>query len=184
MIELLLLEDVRKLGHVGDVVKVRPGYARNYLLPQRLATAPTEENIKAIEDKKKAAAAERSRKMKEFQALAASLKDVSVTIEAAANPEGTLYGSVGPKEIAAALHALGHAVRAEHIIMDVPIRTLDNRNVKLEFTDEVTAQVKVWVVREGGASDAGSGDGDESKPTGGSDTGSKFEPDEAEQDGR
>lgn len=160
MVELLLLEDVRKLGHVGDVVKVRPGYARNFLLPQRLATAPTEENIKAIEDKKRAAAADRARKLKEFQAVAVQMKDVSVTIEAAANAEGTLYGSVGPKEIAAALQALGHAVDAKHIIMDAPIRTLDNRNVKLEFTEDVTAQVKVWVVREGGASDAGSGDGD------------------------
>lgn len=179
MVELLLIEDVRKLGHVGDIVKVRSGYARNYLLPQRLAAEPTAANMKAIEDRKKAAAAERSRKMSEFQKLAEQLKDVSVTIEAAANPEGTLYGSVGPKEIAAALHALGHAVRAEHIIMDVPIRTLDNRSVKLEFTEEVTAQVKVWVVREGGASDAGSGDGGDSKPdTGDAGGGSKFEPDD------
>lgn len=177
MVELLLLEDVRKLGHVGDVVKVRPGYARNYLLPQRLATAPTEENIKAIEQKKIAAAAERARQLKEFQALAAQLKDVSVTIEAAANPEGTLYGSVGAKDIAAALHALGHAVRADHIIMDAPIRTLDNRLVKLEFTDEVTAQVKVWVVREGGASDAGSDD--EPSSSDGGESRSQFEPDES-----
>ncbi len=150
---LLLLEDVRKLGHIGDIVEVKPGYARNYLLPHRLATEPTEENIKGIEDKRKAAAAERARKMKEFTELVERMKDVSVTIEAAANPEGTLYGSVGQKDIAGALNAQGFAVLPDHVLLDAPIRTLDNRQVTLEFTDEISTQVKVWVVREGGAAD-------------------------------
>ncbi|MBW7906864.1 MAG: 50S ribosomal protein L9 [Phycisphaerae bacterium] len=150
---LLLLKDVRKLGHLGDVVEVKAGYARNYLLPQRLATEPSEENIKAIEGARVAAASERARKLKEFEALAAQLADVSITIEAAANPEGTLYGSVGAKEIAAALQAQGFAVRADQVMLDHPIRTLDNRMVKLEFTDELTAQVKLWVVREGALPD-------------------------------
>ncbi len=149
--KLLLLEDIRKLGHVGDVVEVKPGYARNYLLPQRLATEPTEENIKAIEERRKAAAAERARRLREFTELAEQMKDVSVTIEAAANAEGTLYGSVHAKDIAAALNAQGFAVRAEHVLLDAPIRTLDNRMVTLEFTDDLRTQVKVWVVREGGA---------------------------------
>lgn len=148
-VKLLLLEDVRKLGHVGDVVEVRPGYARNYLLPQRLAAEPTEENLRAIEEKKKAAAADRARKMREFTELAASMQDVSVTIEAAANEEGTLYGAVHEKDIAAALHAQGYAVRADHVLLDAPIRTLDNRTVTIEFTDELRTQIKVWVVREG-----------------------------------
>lgn len=148
--QVLLIEDVRKLGHVGDIVTVRPGYARNYLLPQRLATEPTEDNIKAIEDKKKAAAAERARKLKAFNELVARMEDVSITIEAAANPEGTLYGAVHEKDIADALHAQGFAVRAEHVLLDAPIRTLDNRVVTLEFTDELRTQIKLWVVREGG----------------------------------
>lgn len=153
MVRLLLLEDVRKLGHVGDVVEVRPGYARNYLMSRRLATEPTEENIKAIEEKRKAAAAARAKQLKEFEALAARLADVSVTIERAANPEGTLYGSVQNRDIAEALQAQGFAVLPEHVVLDKPIRTLDNRVVKLEFTDEVSAQVKVWVVREGATAD-------------------------------
>lgn len=148
---LLLLEDVRRLGHIGDVVEVSRGYARNCLLPQRLATEPTEENMKAIEERRKAAAAERAQKLKEFTELAAQMTDVSVTIEAAANPEGTLYGAVHEQDIADALHAQGFPVRAEHVVLDGPIRTLDNRVVTLEFTDEITVQVKVWVVREGGA---------------------------------
>ena len=150
---LLLLQDVRKLGHLGDVVEVKAGYAGNYLLPQRLATEPTEENIKAIEDRRRAATAERAMRLKEYSELVAQLKDVSVTIEAVANPEGTLYGSVTEKDIAAALQTQGFPVRPEQVILDGHIRTLDTRTVKLEFADEITAEIKVWVVREGGTPD-------------------------------
>lgn len=148
---LLLLKDVPKLGHLGDVVDVKDGYARNYLVPQLLATEPTEENIKAIEEEKKRAAAERAKRLKVYTDLVEQLQDVSVTIEAAANPEGTLYGSVGAKEIADALHAQGHAVRPEHIELDHGIRTLDNRSVTIRFTDEISTDIKVWVVRQGAA---------------------------------
>jgi large subunit ribosomal protein L9 len=147
--DLLLLKDVRKLGHVGDVVKVSTGYARNYLLPQRLATEPTEANVKAIEAEKRRAAGERAVRNERFADLAGRLKDAAVTIEAVANPEGTLYGSVGKKEIANALQTQGFEVLPEHIVLATPFRTLDNRVVNLEFTDEITAQVKVWVVRQG-----------------------------------
>jgi len=163
---VLLLQDVRKLGHLGDVVDVAPGYARNYLLPQRLATEPTEENIKAIEERRKAAAAERALRLKQYAELVQQLADVSVTIEAAANPEGTLYGSVGARDIAAALQAQGFPVLPEHVILDAPIRTIDSRMVKLEFTDEIATEIKVWVVREGAARD----DSDAGAPAGSSAT--------------
>ena len=146
---LLLLEDVRKLGHIGDIVDVASGYARNYLLPLRLATEPTEENIQAIAERRKAAAAERAMRLKRFTDLAEQMANVSVTIEAAANPEGTLYGSVSEKDIADALQAQGFPIQPDHVILDGHIRTLDNRLVTLEFADEITAEVKVWVVREG-----------------------------------
>lgn len=149
--ELLLLNDVPKLGYIGDVVKVNVGYARNYLLPQRLATEPTAESIAAIAQAKKRAAEERARRFKEWETLAAALQDVSVTIEAAANEEGTLYGSVGPRQIAEALHAAGHAVNEKFVVLAEPIRELDNRAVTIRFNDDISASVKVWVVREGGA---------------------------------
>lgn len=158
--KVLLLKDVRKLGHLGDVVDVRAGYARNYLYPQRLAAEPTDDNLAAIEEARKAAAAERARRLKQFEALAAALKDVSVSIEVAANPEGTLYGSVGAREIAEALNAAGHPVLAEHVALDAPIRTLDNRTIRIEFTDEVAAEVKVWVVRAGAVDAAEESEGD------------------------
>ncbi len=159
--ELLLLKDVRKLGHVGDVVKVSTGYARNYLLPQRLATEPTEANLKAIEAEKRKASAERAVRNARFSDVAAKIKDLDVTIEAAANPEGTLYGSVGRKEIAEKLQTMGHEVLADHIVLAHPIRTLDNRSITVEFTDEISAQIKLWVVREGAVENAaGDGAGD------------------------
>lgn len=161
---LLLLKDISKLGNLGDVVEVNTGYARNYLIPQRLATDPTEENIKAIEEERKRAAAERARRLRVFTDLAEQLKEVSVTIEAAANPEGTLYGSVGPEQIADALHAQGHAVPAEAVVLDAPIRTLDNRTVTLRFTDEIVSEIKVWVVREGSAGHAEQADEREEQP--------------------
>jgi large subunit ribosomal protein L9 len=169
--ELLLLKDVRGLGHVGDIVGVTTGYARNYLIPQRLATYPTDENIRAIEEEKKRAAGERAKRLKEFERLAEQMADVTATIEAAANPEGTLYGSVGPTEIAATLQTMGYPVRPEHVVLDRPIRTLDNRVVTLEFTDEIRAQVKLWVVRAGAAED------DESSAGSAADQESQFEPD-------
>ncbi len=160
--QVLLLQDVRKLGHLGDVVDVKVGYARNYLIPQLLATTPTEDNISAIAEAKKQAALARAQRDKEFRALVDSLVDVSVTIEAAANPEGTLYGSVGAREIAAALQELGHPIKEEHVVLDAAIRTLDNRTVKIEFTDEIATEVKVWVVRDGESLD-GEDDGTESE---------------------
>jgi large subunit ribosomal protein L9 len=90
-----LLKDVRRLGHVGDVGSTcAPGYARNYLLPQLIADFPTAENLAAIEEEKQQAAAIRAQRNAEFEQLVERLGEASVTIEAAANPEGTLYGSV------------------------------------------------------------------------------------------
>lgn len=149
MPKLLLLKDVRKLGYVGDIVDVTVGYARNYLLPQRLATEPTDANVRSIESAKLAAAADRARRLREYQSLAERMVDLSITIERAANPEGTLYGSVTTRDIAEALSAQGYPVETAFVQLDSPIRSLDNRAVTIEFTDDVRAQIKVWVVREG-----------------------------------
>lgn len=160
--QVLLTKDVRKLGHVGDVVDVKSGYARNYLYPQLMAIEPTPENLKGIEEAKKVAAHERAKRNQEFASLCERLKDFQLTIEAAANAEGTLYGSVGPAKIADSLRAQGFEVLSQHVQLDPPIRTLDTRQVTLEFTDEISTQIKVWVVREGEAKRDESG---ESEPS-------------------
>jgi len=151
--KLLLRKDIPKLGLVGDVVEVSPGYARNYLIPQRLAVEPTEANLRAIEEEKKRAEAERRARREALQAAAARLANVEVTIAAAANPEGHLYGSVGPREIAAALREQGHEVEPSQVLLHTPIRQLDTIPVEVELAEGIRAEVKVWVVREQSAAD-------------------------------
>ncbi|MCG3137591.1 MAG: 50S ribosomal protein L9 [Phycisphaerae bacterium] len=151
--KLLLMKDVDHLGFVGDVVDVKNGYARNYLLPQRLAIEPTKANIKAIEAAKAQAAEERRLRMEQMKQAADRLAGVEVTIAAAANRDGTLYGSVGPREIAAALRAEGHSIDPNHIILHDPIRHLDNIMVPIRFAADLTVEVKVWVIRETAAGD-------------------------------
>lgn len=146
--KVLLRKDVEPLGIVGDVVDVTTGYARNFLFPQGLAMEPNKGNMRALT--KERAAAEQRRKLahEQMQRAAEKLADVEVTIIAAANEEGVLYGSVGPKEIAHALAEEGHPIRPEHVRLSAPIRHLDKAIVDIRFTQGITAQVKVWVVRE------------------------------------
>ncbi len=159
--QVLLLSDVRKLGYIGDIVEVRTGYARNYLLPQGLATAPTQDNIASIQEAKKHAAAERAQRFAAYENLVERLVGASVTIEAAANPEGTLYGSVTGRDIAKALQEQGFEVLPDHVVLEAPIRTLDNRSVRLEFADHIHTEVKVWVVREGALDEINESESDE-----------------------
>jgi large subunit ribosomal protein L9 len=149
--KLLLRKDIPKLGLAGDVVEVSEGYARNYLIPHHLGLEPTKSNMKAIEVDKKAAEHERRLRRVALEAQVARMANVEVTISAAANPEGHLYGSVGPREVAAALRDLGHEVDAKQVQLFKPIRTLDTLTVPVQFADDLTVEVKVWVVREAGS---------------------------------
>jgi large subunit ribosomal protein L9 len=149
--KLLLKRDIPKLGIVGDIVNVSAGYARNYLLPQDLAAEPTEANIRAVA-KHRAEAEERRRLARQqLESEAERLADVEVTIAAAANEEGVLYGSVGTREIAAALQELGHEINAAQIHLPEPIRRLDNVLVDVVLVEGIQTNVKVWVVRSGAA---------------------------------
>lgn len=149
--KLLLRKDIPKLGLAGDVVEVSEGYARNYLIPHHLGLEPTKSNMKAIEEDKKAAEQERRVRRAALEAQVARMTNVEVTISAAANPEGHLYGSVGPREVAAALRDLGHDVDAKQVQLFKPIRTLDTLTVPVQFADDLSVEVKVWVVREAGS---------------------------------
>ena len=103
--QLVLAEDVPNLGKQGDVVEVKPGYGRNYLLPNGLATIPTEHNLRQVERYKERVRQAREAKIADLKVLAEQIQRIAVTIEAAANEEGHLYGSVGPREISKALKA-------------------------------------------------------------------------------
>ena len=148
MKKLLLRRDVAKLGHVGDVVEVSEGYARNYLVPHHLAVEPTPANLKAIEDEKKQAQTARLEQRRALELRVEAMADVEVTISAAANEEGHLYGSVGPREIAAALLDEGHDVKTAQVELHHPIRQLDTVMVPIVFAEDLKTEIKVWVVRE------------------------------------
>jgi large subunit ribosomal protein L9 len=146
--KLLLRKNIAKLGIIGDIVEVAEGYARNYLLPQGLATQPTEANIRALAEARKIAEREQAERRAALAAEAERLEGIEVTIHARANEEGVLYGSVGRREIAAALNAEGHDITEEQVALREPIRRLDNVAVEVRLLEDVQAMVKVWVVRE------------------------------------
>lgn len=146
--KLLLTKNVTHLGIVGDVVNVTAGYARNYLLPRRLATEPSDVNVKRLAEARKVAEAEMVRERAHLEAMLKRLEGVEVTVKARANEDGVLYGSVGRKEIVAALAEEGHVVLVEHVALAQPIRRVDTLQVEVRFATDLKTAIKVWVVRE------------------------------------
>jgi large subunit ribosomal protein L9 len=158
--KLLLRKDVPHLGLCGDIVEVSAGYARNYLLPHHIALEPTRANLKAIEEDKKLAAAERERVRNVLLATAERLKGVEVHINTAATPDGHLYGSVGPREIAHALLEEGHSVHTDQIRMSHNIKEVGSCEVPVVLADDIRLTLKVWVNREKGAEEPGEAQGE------------------------
>jgi large subunit ribosomal protein L9 len=144
--KVMLKKNVAKLGTIGDVVEVKPGYARNYLLPLGLAAEPTEANIRAIEAEKLRFQVQATKDREGQEARAAAIRGKEITISARANEEGQLYGSIGPAQIAAALAAEDVFVEPEHIVLDEPIRKLDKYDVTVRFAEDITTEIYVWVV--------------------------------------
>lgn len=144
--KVLLRRNVGKLGQIGQIVDVRAGYARNYLVPEGLAVAPTEANLKAIDQEKQGYLTELARQKAELEAQAKLLEGKEFTISARANEEGHLYGSIGPAQVAAIVGKGGYAVESEWIVLDEPIRKLDKYEVKVEYAEGVVAKIIVWVV--------------------------------------
>lgn len=143
---VLLCEDVSSLGWLGDVVEVSTGYARNYLLPQGLAIVPTEANLKALA-KEKAKRSERRKVAEERLAeVAAAVEGAEAVVAAKANEQGVLFGSVGPREIAANLREQGFEVADDVVKLAEHIKEVGTHSVSLKFAKELTATVSVVVV--------------------------------------
>lgn len=159
--KLLLCKNVDKLGIVGDVVHVAPGYARNYLVPQGLATEPNETNMRALAEARRIAEQDRLRQQEALKELCEKLEGVEITLRARANEDGVLYGSVGRKEIADALEAEGYPAKPDQIVLSAPIRHLDNVTIELKLSDGLSSNIKVWVVRDKTDEDE---DGDDGSP--------------------
>lgn len=145
-IELLLVHNVEHLGKQGDVVEVKRGYAYNYLLPQGLATVATEHHKRMVE-KHRAKLEEIAReRLAGLRSLLAELVRTSVTIEANANDEGHLYGSVGGPEIARSLKQQDLSVTPDQIILQGPLKEVGLYTVRVRLAPEVEGDLKVWVV--------------------------------------
>jgi large subunit ribosomal protein L9 len=145
--QLVLTEDVAHLGRQGELVEVKPGYGRNYLLPRGLATVPTEHNLRLLERYKQRVSQAREARIADLKVLSEQIARTPVTIEANANEEGHLYGSVGPAEVAAALKAKNLPVETEMVRMEGPIKEIALYEVKLHLGYEIESAVKVVVVR-------------------------------------
>jgi large subunit ribosomal protein L9 len=144
---VVLQKDVAHLGKGGDVVRVAPGFARNYLMPQGLALPASEGNVERFEHIKRVASERAAKARSEAGAEASKLSAVELTLKVKAGAEGKLYGSVTSKDIEAALKAQGHVVDRKKLHVD-PIRAVGSYDVTARLAPEITATFKVNVVAE------------------------------------
>jgi len=147
-VKLILRESVPSLGEAGDLVTVRPGFARNFLLPQGKAILATEGNVRELEHKQRVVAAKVAKERKEHEALRDRIQGVSLTVRARAGEEGKLFGSVTSLQIAELLSAAGAPVDRRKIQLDEPIKELGEHAVEIRLQRDLVAKVKVVVSAE------------------------------------
>src|SRR5210317_552655 len=147
--DLILLEKVLNVGDLGDLVKVKAGYGRNYLVPQGKAAPATKENLALFEARRAELEAAEKDKFSKAKSRQISLADLVVEITANASEEGNLYGSIGPREVAIAVTNLGHEVNKSEVNMgEGPIRTVGEFDVSLQLHSDVDVVIKVVVKPE------------------------------------
>jgi large subunit ribosomal protein L9 len=145
-ISVLLTQSVPHVGQPGELVKVRPGFARNYLLPQGKATFATPHNLRIVEKHRKRLKELEQARRADLQNLAAQIAQRSLTIEANANEEGHLYGSVNADQIAAALKSEGFPVETENVRIEGPLKDLGLYTIRVVLGQDIGTEVKLWVV--------------------------------------
>ena len=144
--DLILLEKVQNLGDLGDLVKVKSGFGRNFLVPQGKAVPATKDNLAQFEARRAELEAAAKEKLDQAEARQSGLAEVVVEITANASEEGSLYGSIGPREIASAVSALGHEITKSEVTMgEGPIRTTGEFDVVVQLHADVESIVKVIV---------------------------------------
>jgi large subunit ribosomal protein L9 len=148
MIEVILREDIKTLGRAGEMVRVKPGYARNYLLPQGLAYEATEGNKKRIAAETRVRTARNQAERDQAEREAATLRDVTVSLTSKAGEEGKLFGSITSQDIAEALARQGHTVDRRRIELEHPIKTTGVHSVTVRLHPEVHAELRVSVASE------------------------------------
>ena len=144
--KIVLREDVPDLGAIGEIVTVKDGYARNYLIPKQMAVKADTKNMSQLEHQKKLIESHKSKIRKEATSLASELDGVSCTIPMLVGEQDKLFGSVTAKDIEEALAQEGIKLSRKRIILDEPIRSLGVYTVDIRLHTEVTGKLKVWVV--------------------------------------
>jgi len=147
-VEVILLETVPKLGNRGQAVKVKSGYARNYLLPRKLALRATDANRNVFHENERVLVKRDQAAIDAARVRAAKLADVAVNIAVQVGEEDKLYGSVTALDVARKLKEQGHDVERREIVLDDPIRQIGVYTVDLRLHREVSVPIKVWVVKE------------------------------------
>jgi large subunit ribosomal protein L9 len=143
--KLILTENIESLGHIGDIVKVAPGYARNYLLPKGFAIEATEKNAKALDHVKRQMAYKKDKVTESARLLVAKLQELTVQLTHQAGVEGKLFGAVTNMEIAAFLKDKGFDIDRKKIVLAEPIKNLGEYSVPVKLHPEITATLKVSV---------------------------------------
>lgn len=149
-IKVVLQDDVSSLGSSGDVVRVRPGYARNFLIPRGLAAPATPANLARVEELRRQAAERAAQRLTAAQATRAKLEALSVKLERAVGEENKMYGSVTAKDIEEAFAAVGVEVDRRKLVLPEPIKTLGLHEVPLKLHPELSATLRVEVVKKSG----------------------------------
>jgi large subunit ribosomal protein L9 len=144
--QLILKEDVANLGKSGDLVNVKPGYGRNYLIPHGLAVVATEKNVARVEHEKRLIAARNQKLLKDAQSIADRLSTVELVIQRQAGEEDKLFGSVSTRDVEEALGDQGIKLDRRKIVLAEPIRTLGVYTLDVKLAPDVTGKLKVWVV--------------------------------------
>ena len=149
-VKVILREDVPKLGSAGEIVSVKPGYARNYLLPRGMAYEATEANVRQLEEEKRRAEQRARREYLEARRRAAALEGISLTFRARAGEESKLFGSITAADIAERLNEQGldFEVDRRAIVLEEPIKSLGVYSVPIHLHPEVRPEIKVWVIKQ------------------------------------
>src|SRR5687768_17069212 len=142
-VKLLLKESIKHVGKVGDIVEVSAGYARNYLLPRDLAVAPTPNNVKKVEERKKEIEKIERERREQQAALIGRLSGVEIMLERRANEQGHLYGAVSATEVAKGLQAQGFNIEAADVNLPGKLDRIDTYQVTIRFAEDLQAEVKV-----------------------------------------
>jgi len=145
-VQLLLIHTVDPLGKQGDIVEVKPGYANNFLIPQGLATIATDHHKRMVEKHKAKLAEIQKKRLVGLQTLAEEIKKKSISIEANANEDGQLYGSVGQDDIVKGLKLEGLVLTADQIKLTGPLKELGLYTVRVYLGHGIDSELKVWVV--------------------------------------